>query len=154
MEIHTQDAGSPLRPKRVSQIETADVLEVLQPLWQSLPETASRLGGRIENVLDAARAKGYRQGENPARWRGHLKLLLPKRQALAQGHHAALSYEKLPAFMAKLRGGDSAVALALELTILCATRTSETLGARWDEFDLEKRLWTIPRSRMKAGKER
>jgi hypothetical protein len=86
--------AAPLRPKRVSQIETVDVLEVLQPLWQSLPETASRLRGRIENVLDAAKAKGYRQGENPARWRGHLKLLLPKRPSTSLSHHAALSYEQ------------------------------------------------------------
>jgi integrase len=137
----------------VDRIETSDVLEVLQPLWLSVPETASRLRGRIENVLDAAKAKGFRQGENPARWRGHLKLLLPAREKLTRGHHAAISYEQMPDFMAKLREGKSLAAMALELTILCATRTGETLGARWDEIDLEKRLWTIPRGRMKAGKE-
>jgi integrase len=145
--------AAPLRPKRVSQIETSDVLEVLQPLWQSRPETARRLRGRIENVLDAAKAKGYRQGENPARWRGHLNLLLPKRQSISKGHYPALSFERMPTFMAKLRETKSLTALALEFTILCATRTGETLGALWDEIDLEKRLWTIPRARMKAGKE-
>jgi hypothetical protein len=95
---------------------------VLQPLWQSVPETASRVRGRIENVLDAAKAKGYRQGKNPARWRGHLSLLLPKRQKLHQNHHAALSYERTPEFMEKLREGKSLAALALEFTILCACR--------------------------------
>ncbi len=145
--------AAPLRPKRVSQIETADVLEVLQPLWQSMPETASRLRGRIENVLDAARAKGYRQGENPARWRGHLALLLPKRQKLGRKHHAALPYEQLPEFMAKLRVGDALAAKALELTILTACRTGEVVGARWSEIDLDKKLWVIPPERMKAGKE-
>jgi integrase len=145
--------AAPLRSKRVDQIETADVLDVLQPLWLSVPETASRMRGRIENVLDAAKAKGYRQGENPARWRGHLKLLLPAREKLSRGHHSALSYEQMPEFMAKLREGGSLAAQALEFTILCASRTGETLGARWDEFDVEKRLWTIPRARMKAGKE-
>jgi integrase len=129
------------------------VLEVLQPLWLTVPETASRLRGRIENILDAAKARGFREGENPARWRGHLKMLLPAREKLTRGHHAALSYEKLPEFMSKLRESRSLAAQALELTILCATRTAETVRAGWDEIDLEKRLWVIPKDRMKAGKE-
>ena len=104
MGVHAEDLAAPLRPKRIDQIETADILEVLQPLWQSLPETASRLRGRIENVLDAAKAKGLRQGENPARWRGHLPCSCPKTEA-DRGHHAALPYEQLPDFMAKLREG-------------------------------------------------
>jgi integrase len=145
--------AAPLRGKRVNEIETKDVLEVLQPLWLSVPETASRLRGRIENVLDAAKAKGFREGENPARWRGHLKLLLPSRSRVARSHHAALSYERMPEFMTKLREARSVPALALEFTILCACRTSETLGAQWNEIDLEKRLWTIPATRIKAGKE-
>ena len=110
-----KDLAAPLRPKPIDQIQTADVLEVLQPLWQTVPETASRLRGRIENVLDAAKAKGFRTGENPARWRGHLALLLPKRERLTRGHHAALPYDQMPAFMAKLREGQSLAALALEV---------------------------------------
>jgi integrase len=145
--------AAPLRAKRIDQVQTADVLEVLQPLWQSLPETAGRLRGRIENVLDAAKAKGLRQGENPARWRGHLSLLLPKRQKLTRKHHAALPYEQLPEFMAKLRDTQSMAAKALELTILTACRTGEAVGARWSEIDLDKRLWVIPSERMKGGKE-
>jgi integrase len=140
-----QTLAAPLRPKRIDQVQTSDVLEVLQPLWQSLPETASRLRGRIENVLDAAKAKGLRQGENPARWRGHLSLLLPKRQKLARKH--------LPEFMAGIREAQSMAAKALELTILTASRTAETTGVRWSELDLEKRLWIIPPERMKGGKE-
>jgi integrase len=142
-----------LRPKRVDQVQTQDILEVLQPLWQSHPETASRLRGRIENVLDAAKAKGLRQGENPARWRGHLALLLPKRQKLARKHHAALPYEQLPGFMVRVRESQSIAAKALELTVLTACRTGEVVGARWSEIDLDKRLWVIPPERMKAGRE-
>src|SRR5215212_9263954 len=127
-EYTLKTLAAPLRGKRVNQIGTSDVLEVLQPLWLSVPETANRLRGRIENVLDAAKAKGYRQGENPARWRGHLKLLLPAREKLTRGHHQALSYEQIPEFMAKLRALGSVPALALEFTILCATRTGETTG--------------------------
>jgi integrase len=147
------ELAASLRSKRVNEIQTSDILKVLQPLWLSVPETASRLRGRIERVLDAAKAKGFRDGENPARWRGHLALLLPKRQKLTRGHHAALPYDQIPSFMGKLREGKSLAALALEFTILCACRTGEALGARWDEFDLDKRLWVIPPVRMKAGKE-
>ena len=145
--------AQPMRGKQVDQIETQDVLAVLQALWKRTPETAERLRGRIENVLDAAKAKGYRSGENPARWRGHLDQLLPKRQRLSRGHHAALAYEAMPKFMEDLRGRSAVAARALEFTILTATRTSEVLGAQWDEIDLGKKIWTIPAARMKGGRE-
>jgi integrase len=141
----------PIRRKPINLIDTDAVLSVLEPIWQSIPETASRLRGRLENIIDAAKAKGYYHGENPARWRGHLKALLPQRQKLSRGHHAALPYDDLPAFMAELRERSSLAALALELCILTATRTSEVLEATWDEFDLDKAVWIIPKHRMKAG---
>ncbi|PKP64622.1 MAG: integrase, partial [Alphaproteobacteria bacterium HGW-Alphaproteobacteria-7] len=99
--------AEPMRSKPVDEIATQDVLDVLQPLWQRTPETAERLRGRIENVLDAAKARGHRSGENPARWRGHLDQLLPKRQRLSRGHHKALGYDALPEFMADLRSRDA-----------------------------------------------
>lgn len=141
-----------IRPKAVDAIETADILEILTPLWQRAPETASRLRGRIEAVLDAAKAKGYRNGENPAAWRGHLSHLLPRRQKLTRGHHAAMAYSDIPAFIAILRERDALAALALEFTILTAARSGETLGARWDEMDLKAQVWELPAHRMKAGK--
>ena len=145
--------AKPIRSKPVDTISTQDVLEVLQGLWKRAPETAERLRGRIENVLDAAKAKGHRSGENPARWRGHLDQLLPKRQRLARGHHTALPYEAVPAFMTDLRIREAIAARALEFTVLTAARSGEVLGAMWDEIDLEKKVWTIPPIRMKAGKE-
>jgi Arm DNA-binding domain len=102
-EMTLRKYAAPLWAKPVADIATADVLAVLQPLWQSRPETASRLRGRVEAVLDAAKAHGERQGENPARWRGHLDKLLPKRQKLTRGHHAAMPYAEVPAFVASLR---------------------------------------------------
>jgi len=104
-------------------------------------------------VLDAAKAKGLRSGENPARWRGHLKELLSKRKTLTRGHHGALPYDHLPAFIDELRTRKSVSALALEFTILTAARTSETIGATWKEIDLDRKIWTIPAGRIKAGKE-
>jgi integrase len=145
--------GAAIRCLPVNAVDTEAVLGVLQPIWTTIPETASRLRGRIENILDAAKARGYRDGPNPATWRGHLKTLLPARQRLTRGHHAALPYEKLPAFMAELRARQSTAALALELCILTATRTGEALNAEWPEFDLDKAIWTIPAQRMKAGQE-
>ena len=109
--------------------------------------------GRIEKVLDAAKAKGFRQGENPARWRGHLDHLLPRQPKLRRGHHAAMPYEEVASFIAKLRERDSLTAQALELCILTAARSGEILGMRWDEVDLESKLWTVPAHRMKAGRE-
>lgn len=145
--------AKPMRGKPVNAIGTQDVLDVLQGLWKRTPETAERLRGRIENVLDAAKAKGHRSGENPARWRGHLDQILPKRQRLSRGHHTALPYDAVPDFMADLRGRSAVAALALEFTILTAARSGEVLGAQWDEIDLEKTVWIIPPARMKAARE-
>ena len=145
---------APIRSKPVNEIDTTDVLKVLQPIWSKIPETASRLRGRIENVLDSAKAQGFRDGlENPARWKGHLKSILPARQRLTRGHHAALPYDDLPAFLTSLRGKQATAALALELCILTAARSGEVLNATWTEFDLAKGVWTIPAIRMKAGQE-
>jgi len=145
--------AAPIRERPVNDITTQDILDVLQPLWTRTPETAERLRGRMENVLDAAKAKGLRTGENPARWRGHLNQLLPKRQRLARGHHAALAYDLIPDFMANLRTRSAVAARALEFAILTASRSGEVLGATWDEIDLNKRVWVIPAMRMKAGRE-
>jgi integrase len=112
-----------------------------------------RLRARIEAVLDAAGAQGHRVGDNPARWRGHLQHLLPKRAKLDRGHHAALPYAEVPAFMARLREIDTVTARALEFAILTAGRSSEIYGARWSEIDLEAKVWTIPAERMKAARE-
>jgi integrase len=145
--------AAPLRDKRLDQIETQDVLTVLKPIWQQKAETASRVRGRIERVLDAAKAKGLRTGENPARWRGHLDNLLPKRDRLTRGHHKALPYAELADFMAKLRAVDSLSALALEWAILSACRSGEVLGATWSEIDRKGAVWAIPAQRMKAKHE-
>ena len=152
-EMTLRDYAAPLRRLPVDRITTDDVLSVLRPFWNDKPETASRLRGRIERVLDAAKAQGLRGGENPARWRGHLDQLLPKRQRLTRGHHAAMSYSELPAFMSDLQGRQATAALALEFTILTAARSGEVLGARWEEFDLDRAVWTVPATRMKAGRE-
>jgi integrase len=148
-----QDYAGPLRRLPVNQITTDDVLSVLKKIWNEKPETASRVRGRIERVLDAAKAQGLRSGENPARWRGHLEQLLPKRPRLARGHHAAMNYAEVGAFMARLQARQSTAALALEFAILTATRSGEALGARWDEIDFDRALWTIPATRMKSGRE-
>jgi integrase len=140
-----------IRRKPIAEIGTDDVLEVLKPRWQATPETARRIRMRLERILDAAKARGLRQGENPARWRGHLDLLLP-RQATAKQHFAAMPFRQVPAFMAELKARPAAAALAMRLLILTATRTSETLGARWEEIDFDTKTWTIPSHRMKAGK--
>src|ERR1700690_2304109 len=145
--------GSPLREKPVDTIATDDVLAVLKPIWTTKAETASRVRGRIEKVLDAAKAKGFRDGENPARWRGHLDHLLPKPAKLARGHHAAMAYEGVSTFVGHLREREATAALALEFCILTAARSGEVLGARWSEFDLDKKIWTVPADRMKAGRE-
>ena len=145
--------AAPLRGKPVDAIKTEHVLETLKPIWSAKPETAQRLRGRIEQVLDAARAAGHRSGENPARWKGHLDQLLPKRRKLVRGHFAAMPYADVPAFVAALREKTDATAPALEYLILTATRTGETLGARWSEVDFDLKLWTIPKERMKAGRE-
>jgi integrase len=150
-----REYAAPLRSKHVDEITTEDVLAVLQPIWREKPETASRLRGRIEAVLDAARARGFipRNEANPARWRGHLDHLLPKRGKLSRGHHAALPYAELPAFLASLREREAVAALALEFTILTAARSGEVLGARWLEIDLATKVWAVPAARMKAARE-
>ena len=143
----------PIWEQRIDAVATAGVLECLTPIWHGKPETASRVRGRIERVLNAAKAEGLRRGENPAAWRGHLDATLPKPQKLVRGHHRALGYEDMPGFMTELRARPAQAALALELTILTATRTSEALEAQWSEFDLDAGLWVIPPERMKARKE-
>lgn len=148
-----RDYAAPLRRLPVDRVSTEDVLSVLKPMWTEKPETASRLRGRIERVLDAAKAQGLRIGENPARWRGHLDQLLPKRQRLTRGHHAAMNYAEVPTFLADLQARQTTAALALEFAILTAARSGEVLGARWQEFDLERAVWTVPAMRMKAGRE-
>jgi len=144
---------APIAAKPVNAITTEDVLGVLQPIWAAKNETASRLRGRMEKILDAAKAKGYRSGENPARWRGHLDHLLPRRQKLQRGHHPALPYQELPHFMTRLREHKSVAALALEFCILTAGRSGEVLGASWAEIDFEAKVWTIPPPRMKSGRQ-
>jgi integrase len=129
-------------------------MKALEPIWTSKPETAGRVRGRIESVIDWATARGYRQGENPARWRGHLENLLPKKSKVRRvEHHAALPYAGLAEFMVELRQQEGIAARALEFAILTAARTGEVLSTRWSEIDFKARLWTIPGSRMKAGKE-
>jgi len=135
-------------------VDTGLVMKVLEPIWATKTETASRVRGRIESVLDWATVHRYRAGENPARWKGHLDQLLPARAKVKKaGHHSALPYHQIGDFMAVLRRQDGTGARALEFAILTAARTGEVIGATWDEVDLDKRLWTIPAERMKAGKE-
>ncbi|MER8844041.1 MULTISPECIES: tyrosine-type recombinase/integrase [Mesorhizobium] len=147
------DYAHPLRKIPVADVTTDDVVRVLRPLWAEKQETASRLRGRIEKVLDYAKAVGLRSGDNPARWKGHLDHILPARQKLTRGHHAAMAYADVPAFMTLLADVDGFGARALELCILTATRSGEVLNAQWPEFDLGKALWTIPAERMKASVE-
>lgn len=142
-----------IRTKRVSMIGTEEVLQVLKPIWTTKPETASRLRGRIERVLDFAKTKGWREGENPALWRGHLKNVLPARRKLTRGHHAAMAFHQVPAFVVRLRSAEAMAARALEFLILTAARSGEVYGAKWAEIDLVAGLWTIPAERMKAAKE-
>jgi integrase len=138
----------------VAAIDLPLVMKVLEPIWTTTTETASRLRGRIEAVLGWATTRGYRQGDNPARWRGHLEKLLPKPGKVKRVERfPALPYAGVSAFMAELRRQDSIGAHPLEFLILTAARTGEVTGARWDEISLAERLWTVPASRMKAGRE-
>lgn len=137
----------------VDQVSVDDVLTILQPIWFAKPETASRVRGRIESVLDAAKVRGLRSGENPAAWRGNLALLLPDNKKGPKRHHPAMPFAEVRDFLIKLRALSALSARALELTILTATRTSEVLQATWSEFDLEAKTWTIAAERMKAGRE-
>jgi integrase len=135
----------------VAAVDTALVVKVLDPIWSTKPETASRLRGRIESVLDFATVRGYRTGENPARWKGHLKEALPATSKVRRvKHHAALPYVSVPTFMSELRARGGVGAQALEFCILTASRSGEALGARWDEIDMPAAVWTIPAERMKA----
>jgi integrase len=138
----------------IQSVDVALVMKTLEPIWSTKPETAARVRGRIERILDWAKVRGFRAGENPARWRGHLDVLLPARNKVRQvGHHAALPYSEIGAFMGALRDRQGMAARALELAILTAARTSEVLGAGWEEINLQGRVWTVPPDRMKAGRE-
>lgn len=138
----------------VASVDTAQVLIVLEPLWTTKTETASRLRGRIEAILDWAAARGLRSGENPARWRGHLDHLLPERGRVARVvHHPAMPHAQVPSFFAQLRAAEGVAALGLAFQLLTAARTGEVIGAKWDEIDLQKALWTVPGLRMKAARE-
>jgi len=143
--------AAPIFEVPIADVTTEQVLAVLQPIWLSKPETASRLRGRIERVLDAAKVKGLRHGDNPARDRGHLDLLLPKRSKGEVKHHAALSFAEVAEFMAELRGRPAIAARALEFTILTAARSGQTRGMTWSEVDMAEKVWTVPASRMKAS---
>lgn len=148
-----KEYAKPLRRLPIDAVTTEEILRTLQPIWKRTPETAERLRGRIENVLSAAKAKGLRSGENPAAWKGHLDQLLPKRQRLKRGHHAALPYENLAEFFGHLSTKSAIAARALQFLILTAARSGEVLGATWSEIDLDRGLWIVPASRMKAGRE-
>jgi len=138
----------------VQAIDTALVLKVLQPIWLDIPETAGRLRGRMAAVLDWASAHGFRVGENPARWRGHLANLLPDQSRVRSvKHHVALPFDQIFDFVTALRKQEGVAARALEFTLLTAARTTETIGATWSELDLANKIWTISSKRMKGGKE-
>jgi len=138
----------------VGAIDTGLVVQVLDPIWAEKPETASRVRGRIEAVLDAATVRGLRQGPNPAQWKGNLAHILPARAKVRRvEHHAALAFDDLPEFLVALRGRRSMAARALEFSILTAARTGEVLGATWGEIELPAKVWTIPAKRMKGGRE-
>lgn len=143
-----------LLKRSVATIDTDDVVAVLSPVWKIKNETASRIRGRIERVLDFARVSGWREGENPARWKGHLEhLLAPVDDKLSRGHHAALPYAEIPEFFQALKGVNGFGAKALEFLLLTAARTGEVIGATWSEIDLEGGIWTVPAERMKSGRE-
>lgn len=148
--LTTYAAG--LWDKPVSEITTTDVLAALRPIWREKPETATRVRGIIERILDAAKVEGHREGENPARWRGHLEHTLPKPGKLSRGHHPALPYPEVPAFVAALRTRVADSARALELIILTDARSGEVRGMRANEDDLEAAIWAVPAERMKGGR--
>ena len=142
-----------IRSRPIGAIQTDDILAVLEPVWQTVPETARRVRMRLEKVLDAAKVRGLRSGENPARWKGHLDHLLPKHGKTSRGHHAAMPWTEVPAFLRVLEVREGITALALHFLILTACRTSEVLNARWSEIDFPDATWTIPAERMKARRE-
>lgn len=145
--------ASAIRDVPVDAVTTDHVLKVLKPLWTTRPETASRLRGRIERVLSAAKARGLRSGDNPAQWRGHLEEMLPPPKKLTRGHHPALPYRDVPAFMDELRARVAPAARALEFLVLTAARSGEVRLATWREINLREGIWTIPATRMKARRE-
>ena len=147
-------ATAPINDMNVADVDTAYVVKVLEPIWYSRPETASRVRGRVERILGWATVAGFRTGDNPARWAGHLRELLPAKTRIAKvEHHAALPYGDVPEFMAKLRTKSGISAHALEFAVLTVARSGEATRARWAEVDLAAKTWTIPADRMKAGAE-
>lgn len=143
--------GEPMKDVPIDEVATEHVLMCVQSIWLEKPETASRVRGRIERVLDAAKAKDLRTGENPARFRGHLDVLLPKRSKAKVKHHAALPFAKMPEFVTALKARNGVAAKALQFLILTAARSGEVRGMSWGEVDLDAKLWTVPAGRMKAG---
>jgi integrase len=138
----------------VAAIDVGLVVQVLDPIWSEKPETASRVRGRIEAVLDAATVRGFRQGSNPAQWKGNLAHILPARARVRKvAHHAALSFDDMPSFLSGLRTRQGMAPRALEFAIFTAARTGEVLGATWGEIDIENRVWVVPAERMKRGRE-
>ena len=138
----------------VRNIALDHILKVIEPIWTTRTETANRVRGRIEVILDWAKVRGYREGDNPATWKGNLDTILPPRSKVSKvKHHAALAWEKCPEFFSRLRNNTNTGSLALKFCILTACRSGEVRGAQWSEIDLEKAVWTIPAERMKAGRE-
>ncbi|MER9494105.1 integrase arm-type DNA-binding domain-containing protein [Mesorhizobium sp. M0320] len=142
-----------LHKKPIADITRDDVVETLKPIWGTIPETADRLRMRIGSIMDHAKARGLYFGDNPADWRGGLKDLLPARQKLTRGHHAALGYKEIPAAIKALRAAAGISARAVEFTCLTAARSGEVRGASFNEFDMKESLWIVPPERMKAGRE-
>jgi integrase len=137
----------------VQDVDTPHVMAILEPIWKTKTETAVRLRGRLESILDWAAVRGYRAGPNPARWKGHLSVMLPAPGKVANAeHHAALPYAEMPGFMARLRAVDGESAQALQFAILAAARSGEVRGATWREVDFDTKAWTVPAERMKAKK--
>ncbi len=145
--------ASRLRPISVDQIDTNLILSVLEPIWLEKPETAKKVRGHLEAVLDAAKARGFRTGDNPAAWKGHLDHLLARHGRATRGHHDAMDYKAVPSFFAKLAAKKGAGAEALRFTILTAARSGETFGATWGEIDWDTKIWTVPALRMKERRE-
>jgi integrase len=138
----------------VADIDTGHITRILEPIWGAKTDTASRIRGRIENILDWAKARHFRQGDNPARWKGHMENLLPAKAKVSKvRHQPAMSFSDVPTFMDELKRRESISARALEFTILTAARTNESIGAKWEELDLKAGIWTVPGERMKAGRE-
>ncbi|WP_427024866.1 tyrosine-type recombinase/integrase [Aureimonas ureilytica] len=145
--------ATPIHDMEVAKITTDDIVALLEPIWEKIPETADRLRLRIASVLDYAKSHGLREGDNPAEWRGNLEHRLSSRQKLSRGHHAAVEYKDIPIVMAALRKASGVSARAVEFAALTAARTGEVRGATWDEIDREESVWIIPASRMKARRE-